>query len=157
MDVRFTPEGIYLPAIDLWLDPKTRCDNSWISHAHSDHARGLHCNVIATRQTLRIYRQRWPEDVDQPQNLHVLDYGQSIDWHGARLTAYGASHIVGAAQLLVEYAGERLVYTGDIKMRAAICGTATAVVPCNRLIIESTFGLPIFHFLDRDRARERIV
>ena len=157
MDVRFTPEGIYLPAIDLWLDPKIRCNHSWISHAHSDHARGLHCHVIATSPTLRIYRHRWPEDVDQPQSLHPLDYGKSLEWNGARLTAYPASHIVGAAQLLIEYEGKRLVYTGDIKLRPPICGATTEPVGCDRLIIESTFGLPIYHFLDRDGARERIV
>ena len=37
--------------------------------------------------TLRIYRLRWPEDVDTPQDLESLDYGQSLDFHGARLTA----------------------------------------------------------------------
>ncbi|MDZ4796565.1 MAG: hypothetical protein SGI92_00275, partial [Bryobacteraceae bacterium] len=33
----------------------------------------------------------------------------------------------------------------------------TQVVPCDRLIIESTFGIPVYHFLDADAARERIV
>lgn len=157
MDVRFTGEGVYLPEIDLWLDPRNRCEHSWISHAHSDHARGLHCNVLATGPTLRIYRQRWPEDIDQPQNLVQMDYGQTIDWKGARLTAFPASHIVGAAQLLIEFGGERLVYTGDIKLRPPICGVTTEVIPCHRLIVESTFGLPIYHFLHRDQARTRIV
>jgi hypothetical protein len=59
--------------------------------------------------------------------------------------------------LLVEYRGERLVYTGDIKLRAPLCGTVTEIVQCDRLIIESTFGLPIYRFLARDEARSRIV
>ncbi len=80
-----------------------------------------------------------------------------MEWNGARLTAFPASHIVGAAQLLIELDGERLVYTGDIKLRSPICGATTEIVPCDRLIIESTFGLPIYHFLNRDQARERIV
>jgi Cft2 family RNA processing exonuclease len=33
----------------------------------------------------------------------------------------------------------------------------TEIVPCDRLIIESTFGLPVFHFLSREEAAERIV
>ncbi len=40
-----------------------------------------------------------------------------MEWHGARLTAFPASHILGAAQLLIEFENERLVYTGDIKLR----------------------------------------
>jgi Cft2 family RNA processing exonuclease len=157
VDIEFTSEGIRVAAIDLWLDPAQTCESSWISHAHSDHARGLHCNVIATPDTLRIYRLRWPEDEQTPQSLMPLEYGQSVEFRGARLTAYPASHIVGAAQLLIEYRGERVVYTGDIKLRAPICGVPTEVVPCDRLIIESTFGVPVYHFLDRDTARERIV
>jgi Cft2 family RNA processing exonuclease len=57
----------------------------------------------------------------------------------------------------VEYEGERLVYTGDIKRRPPICGVETQITPCDRLIIESTFGLPIFRFLSRDEAVERIL
>ena len=100
---------------------------------------------------------RWPEDAAVPQHFHTLEYGQSLEWRGAILTAYPASHIVGAAQLLVEYRGERLLYTGDIKLRPPICGAKTEIVPCDRLIIESTFGLPVFCFLSCDEARERIV
>ncbi len=36
-------------------------------------------------------------------------------------------------------------------------GRPTQVVPCDRLIVESTFGLPLFHFISREEARERIV
>ncbi|MEJ7607604.1 MAG: hypothetical protein WKF37_15375 [Bryobacteraceae bacterium] len=157
MEVQFTPEGIHLPAIDLWLDPAHKCQSSWISHAHSDHARGLHCQVIGTPLTLRAYRIRWPEEEASPQSLKALDYGESMVWNGATLTAVPASHIVGAAQLLVEFEGERLVYTGDIKLRQSICGVDTVVVSCDRLIIESTFGLPIYKFLSREEAVERIV
>ena len=157
MDIRFSEQGIYVADIDLWLDPQERSDNSWLSHGHSDHARGLHCKVLATTDTLRIYRKRWPEDAEFPQNLQALDYGQSVDFNGARLTAYSASHIVGAAQLLIEWKGERVLYTGDIKLRDPICGAATELVPCDRLIIESTFGIPIYHFLSREEAGERIV
>jgi Cft2 family RNA processing exonuclease len=157
MDIRFTPGGIFLPEIDLWLDPADRCENAWISHAHSDHARGLHRNVVGTPDTLRLYRLRWREAESDPQDLHPLEYGESMEWRGGRLTVYPASHIVGAAQLLIEYRGERVLYTGDIKLRPPICGVETQVVPCDRLVIESTFGLPIFHFLSREQAAERIV
>lgn len=157
MDIRFTAQGIYLPEIDLWLDPQQRCENSWISHGHSDHARGLHGAVLGTPETLRIYRIRWPEQIETPQRLYPLPLREPMEWSGATLTAFPASHIVGAAQLLIEYRGERVVYTGDIKLRQAICGESTEIVPCDRLIIESTFGLPIFHFLDREDAASRII
>ena len=86
-----------------------------------------------------------------------LDFGQSLEWNGARLTAFPASHILGAAQLLVEYRAQRLVYTGDIKLRQPLCGETTTPVPCDQLIIESTFGLPIYRLLSREDAVRRIV
>ena len=86
-----------------------------------------------------------------------LEFGESADWNGAALTAYPASHILGAAQLLIEFRGERLVYTGDIKLRQPLCGDTTEPVPCDRLIIESTFGLPLYKLLGREEAAEKIV
>ncbi|MEO8660654.1 MAG: hypothetical protein ABI693_19445 [Bryobacteraceae bacterium] len=157
MRVEYTPDGILLPDIGLWLDPQQACSAAWISHGHSDHARELHGSVFGTSATLRFYRMRWPEDEGVAQDLHPVEFGETVDFGGARLTAYPAGHILGAAQLLVEYGDERLVYTGDIKLRAPLCGATTEIVPCHRLIIESTFGLPIYHFLSADQARGRIV
>lgn len=158
MEVEFRSGGIYLPAIDLWLDNTDPCSATWISHGHSDHARGCHGKIIGTSTTLRFYRMRlWLDDEQQEPEMIPLDFGQSMEWRGASLTAFPASHILGAAQLLIEYRGERLVYTGDIKLRAALCGDMTRPVACDRLIIESTFGLPIYKFLDREIAVERIL
>jgi Cft2 family RNA processing exonuclease len=154
--IDFLPTGILLKNLGLWLDPQTEVDAAWISHAHSDHARGYHRTVIGSPFTLDLYRMRWPEG-EQKQKLDVAKWGQPIDWRGARLTAYPAGHILGAAQLLIEVEGERIVYTGDIKLRAPLCGEATEVIRCDRLIVESTFGLPIYHFLDREEARDRIL
>ena len=157
MQVEFHTQGIFLPEIGLWLDNTDDCAINWISHGHSDHARGCHGVVFGTAETLRVYRERmWTEPVQEPVQRPVA-YGESWDFGGARLTAYPAAHIVGAAQLLVEWHGERLVYTGDIKLHSAICGRQTEVVQCDRLIVESTFGLPIYHFLSADEARARIV
>lgn len=158
MQVEFRPSGIYLPEIDLWLDNTEPCGATWISHGHSDHARGCHGRVIGTSTTLRFYRMRlWLGENDTEPEQFPLDYGHSIDWNGAKLSAYPAGHILGAAQLLVEYGSERMVYSGDIKLRPPLCGATTQIVPCDRLIIESTFGLPIFRLLDRERAMGRMV
>jgi Cft2 family RNA processing exonuclease len=158
MEVEFHNRGIYLPQIDLWLDSTEDAPCCWISHGHSDHARGLHGCVYGTRDTLEFYRMRNVlEGTPREPDYRALAYGESFERGGAKLTAVPASHILGAAQLLVEYRGERLVYTGDIKLRAPLCGVKTEVVPCDRLIIESTFGLPIYRFLAGEEAAARMV
>ena len=158
MQVEYRDSGIYLPEIELWLDNTEPCSATWISHGHSDHARGCHGQVIGTSATLRIYRMRlWLEEGQAEPETLPLDFGESMEWNGAQLTAYPASHILGAAQLLVEFGGERLVYTGDIKLRQPLCGDTTEPIVCDRLIIESTFGLPIYKLLDREDAASQIV
>lgn len=153
MQVEYHESGIYLPEIRLWLDNTEGCEAGWISHGHSDHARGCHGTVIGTPVTLEFYRKRlWLGEGDTEPKHMPLEFGESLEWNGAELTPYPASHILGAAQLLVEYRGERLVYTGDIKLRQPLCGETTQPVSCDRLIIESTFGLPIYRLLDRSDA-----
>ena len=109
MRVDYTPEGIRLPEIDLWLDPDVPVPAAWLSHAHSDHARGIHDTVIATSITAQIYRHRWPLPPERSQQVFTLNPNQSMEWNGAALTSRQAAHILGAAQLLVEFQGERLV------------------------------------------------
>ncbi len=152
MRVDFHLLGIHLPEIGLWLDPGLAVPTAWISHGHSDHARAAHGLVFATDETLTVYGIR----VGAAPEMRPMPAGQPWEYRGARLTAFPAGHILGSAQLLVEYQGERLVYTGDVKLRPPLCGTPAQSVPCDRLIVESTFGLPIFRFLDCDEARRRI-
>jgi len=153
MRIDFTAQGIHIPEIGLWLDPAVDSDAAWISHAHSDHARGRHNTVLATAETIEFCKLR---SEGHGPFQYPLIFGDAMEWRGARLTALPASHILGAAQLLIEHRGERVLYTGDLKLRPPLCGAVTQTAPCDRLIIESTFGLPVFHFLSREEARARI-
>lgn len=157
MRLDFTPRGIHVPGLGLWLDPLEDCEMAWVSHGHRDHARGTHGCVLATPETIEIYRIRYGKDLSAATRFEPLQYGQTLELRGARLTAYPAGHILGSAQLLIECNGQRVLYTGDIKRLAPLCGAAAQVVPCHRLIIESTFGLPTYHFLPREEARARMV
>ncbi len=158
MHVKFHEHGIFLPEIELWLDSTEPQRATWISQGHNDHARGCHGTVLGTPTTLRFYRMRLtPEPGERAPEAVPLEFGESIDWNGAELTAYPAGHILGAAQLLIVYKGERLVYTGDVKLRVPLAGDTAVIVPCDQLIIESTFGLPIYRLLSRDEARDRII
>ena len=74
-----------------------------------------------------LYRLRWPEDESVPQTWFLFPTVTLLSSTGRALTAWPASHIVGAAQLLIEYRGERIVYTGDIKLRPPICGAVTQI------------------------------
>jgi len=69
MRLDFTPRGIRVPGLGLWLDPLEDCEMAWVSHGHRDHARGTHGCVLATPETIEIYRIRYGEDLSAPRAL----------------------------------------------------------------------------------------
>jgi Cft2 family RNA processing exonuclease len=75
-----------------------------------------------------------------------MPYGERRDYGRFALTFFPAGHCLGSAQVLVEADGERLVYTGDIKLRANVAAEEAVIVPCDTLIMESTFGDPLYRF-----------
>lgn len=133
-------DGLYLPELDLWLDadgPRERCV---ISHGHSDHI-AEHRAIIATPETARIFRHRRGDAL-----METLRYGERRDYGRYALTFFPAGHCLGSAQVLVEADGERLVYTGDIKLRPNVTAENACIVPCDTLVMESTFGDPLYRF-----------
>jgi Cft2 family RNA processing exonuclease len=143
LDVQHSADGLYLPGLDLWLDPHTPKPRAVISHAHSDHI-GDHGAIIATPATARLTRHRRGATIDAT----MLEYGEALEAERFRLTFYPAGHCLGSAQTLVEdkASGERLVYTGDYKLRPNPTAADAVIVPCDTLISESTFGHPRYLF-----------
>ena len=133
-------EGLYLPDLDLWLDADGARDHCVISHAHSDHI-AEHRSIVATPETARIFRHRQGEA-----EIETLQYGERRDYGRYALTFYPAGHCLGSAQVLVEADGERLVYTGDIKLRPNVAAEQAVIVACDTLVMESTFGDPLYRF-----------
>lgn len=133
-------EGLYLPELDLWLDASGAREHCVISHGHSDHI-AQHRSIVATPETARIFRHRCGEA-----QVETLRYGERRNYGRYALTFYPAGHCLGSAQVLVEAQGERLVYTGDIKLRTNVAAENAEIVECDTLIMESTFGDPIYKF-----------
>ena len=133
-------EGLYLPDLDLWLDADGPRDRCVISHAHSDHI-AEHRAIVATPETARIFHHRRGAAAVEP-----LRYGERRDFGRYALTMIPAGHCLGSAMILVEADGERLVYTGDFKLRPNVVAETAEIVPCDTLVMESTFGDPLYRF-----------
>lgn len=74
-----------------------------------------------------------------------VSYGETISLPGSVSATYvPAGHVLGSAQILLEHAGERIVVTGDFKRCPDPTCTPFEVTPCDVLITEATFGLPVF-------------
>ncbi len=57
-----------------------------------------------------------------------------------------AGHVLGAAQLVVDHPGGRLVYTGDWSAERDGTHDPGERIPCDELVVTTTFALPIFRF-----------
>jgi putative mRNA 3-end processing factor len=117
-------------------------DLAVISHGHSDHARPGHATVLATPATLDIMALRLGDQAGALRR--PLAYGESIELGGVRLRLEPAGHVLGSAQVVMEYAGTRVVVSGDYKRRADPTCAAFAPIPCDLFVTEATFGLPVF-------------
>lgn len=139
--IRPEPHGIYIPPADCWIDPSRAVDKALVTHGHADHARGGHGQTVATPETLAIMKLRYATD----DGAAPVSYGETIRLAGGVDATYlPAGHVLGSAQILLEHAGERVIVTGDYKRRSDPTCALFEVTPCDILITEATFGLPLF-------------
>lgn len=139
--IRPEPWGIHIVPADAWVDPARAVPRALVTHGHADHARGGHGQTIATPETLAIMKLRYATS----DGARPAAYGEVIALGGGvSATFIPAGHVLGSAQILLEHAGERVVVTGDYKRSADPTCLPFQVTPCDILITEATFGLPVF-------------
>ncbi|PJI90512.1 putative mRNA 3-end processing factor [Sphingomonas koreensis] len=135
--------GLYVRPADLWIDPSQPVERAVVTHGHADHARSGHGAVFATPETLAIMSLRYGVDAGAAHNA-AFSYQDGFERGGVRFTFHPAGHVLGSAQIAMDYAGERIVVTGDYKRRPDPTCAPFEVVPCDILVTEATFGLPVF-------------
>jgi putative mRNA 3-end processing factor len=146
--VRVVPQGIYIEPGQFFIDPVRGVERAVVTHGHADHARPGSKHVLATSQTLAIMQTRYGEGAGQGQ---ALSYNQPIEINGVKLWLAPAGHVLGSAQVVVEWNGCRVVISGDYKRRYDPTCALFEVVPCDVFVTEATFGLPVFrHPSDAD-------
>ena len=151
--VQILPQGLYAPAFDAWIDPPAPAARAILSHGHADHAAAGHGEVWATSETLAIYRRRNPgwAGVARP-----LAFTQPVPGDGGTVALFPSGHILGAAQIRIEAAGGSALYTGDFRRGASRTAPPAAAPSADVLIMETTFGLPVFRFPPREALEARL-
>jgi putative mRNA 3-end processing factor len=152
-----TEKGLFVKPGGFYIDPVRPVENAVISHGHADHARPGNTAVWATPQTIGIMQVRYQQATGQI--LHAVDYGSehSFEIGDVRIFFAPAGHLLGSAQVVLEFQGRRLVYSGDYKRAADPTCLPFEVVPCDIFITEATFGLPIFHHPDPQAEVQRLL
>jgi putative mRNA 3-end processing factor len=144
-------KGLYCRPGGFHIDPHGAVRRAVITHGHSDHARPGHDAVLATEETLAIMRARLGEGA--PSRPQAVPYGEPLTIGDVTVTLFPAGHVLGSAQVLIEYEGVRAVVSGDYKRSADPTCAPFALVRCDLFITEATFALPVFQHGD---ARDEV-
>jgi putative mRNA 3-end processing factor len=119
-----------------------------VTHAHSDHVNQLSDSVkesetiLATPVTIEMIELLGYVSKSLKALFRLkarpLEYNQVFSTGVEKLILLPADHIIGSAQVMVDYKGYRLGYTGDFKL------TKNTVIMKNLdvLVIEATYGNP---------------
>lgn len=120
-------------------------DCNVVSHAHADHLpRNPAATVVCSDETAALAEARTGtpvEHVEETDGISLLPAG----------------HIVGSRAALIEEAGRRYLYTGDVSTRDRLTLSGFQPVAADVLVIETTYGHPDYRFPDQAELESEIV
>lgn len=137
-----TPAGLHCPVGGFYVDPVRPVDRAVITHGHSDHARWGCRHYLSAKPGEPILRMRLGNEAE----FEFLEYGEPRTIGGVHVSLHPAGHMLGSAQVRLEYRGEVAVVTGDYKLQSDATCADFEPVRCHTLVTESTFGLPIYQW-----------
>ncbi|BAU55287.1 MBL fold metallo-hydrolase [Mucilaginibacter gotjawali] len=138
--VYFDTNGLYCKYGDFYIDPILPVKNAVISHAHADHAKSNNHMVYCTAATYGFMQLRYGKNAAV--KSHIIAYDQSFFVGNVKITLVPAGHMLGSAQVLMEYEGVKYLYTGDYKLQPDNTCEPLEWVKTDVLITESTFANP---------------
>ena len=140
--IRPTPAGLCVLPGDFLIDPVRPNDRAIITHGHADHARPDNGHVLATKETLAIMKTRIGERAGG--SMQSLAYHEPIRIGDVEVKLLPAGHVLGSAQVQMDYQGQRVIVSGDYKRRPDLTCVPFEPVVCDVFVTEATFGLPVF-------------
>lgn len=137
----------------VFLDSSSSSDVTCITHAHLDHWRGAFGLVIMTNETFHILRAR-----EIRINNHLTsNYGEAITpLENIQISSMNSGHMLGSCLFKINAQDEEIVYTGDLNTVETILEKPAEVVEAKDLLIEATYGTPLYKFGPRERIYAQI-
>lgn len=150
--IKFTKKGIYCPQGKFYLDPWYPVDCAVISHGHADHARWGMKRYLCTDDSKAILQHRLGADI----KVESIPYHKTLTINGVKVSFHPAGHVIGSAQIRLEYKGYVVVFSGDYKTQPDFITTPFEPVTCHTFITESTFGLPIYNWQSEEALQNQL-
>jgi Predicted exonuclease of the beta-lactamase fold involved in RNA processing len=150
--IRVAPEGLYCELGDFYIDPWRPVSQALITHAHSDHARWGSKQYYSSEKSIPLLKLRLGEDVP----VIGKKWGEKFKMGETWVSFHPAGHILGSAQVRVEYKDHVWVASGDFKRTADPSCDAFEVQKCDTFISEATFALPLYKWDSGEVTAEKI-
>jgi putative mRNA 3-end processing factor len=136
----YDTNGLYCKYGDFYIDPQQPVKVAVISHAHADHAIPGNNEVYCTKATAAFMQLRYGKNAAR--TFIIAAYHQTFTVGSIQISFIPAGHILGSAQILMEYQGVRYLYTGDYKLQSDATCEPLEWVKTDVLVTESTFANP---------------
>tara|TARA_R110002072_G_scaffold168507_2_gene322111 strand:+ start:8199 stop:9218 length:1020 start_codon:yes stop_codon:yes gene_type:complete len=150
--VKFTKKGIYCIPGKFYLDPWFPVEYAIISHGHADHSRPGNKHYLCQNDSKAIIKHRLGQDI----SIESLGYNETKNINGVQVSFFPAGHVIGSAQIRLEYKGYVVVFSGDYKTQPDFISTPYEPVKCHEFITESTFGLPIYKWKKEEELQAEL-
>ncbi len=135
---------------NLCIDPHKvpKSTNAFISHAHSDHVKlSKKTLFFATAPTIDLVKERFGGA-----NFSPIELNKKTDFDGFNIELKENGHILGSAQALIESDGKEFVFTSDFRLQESLLFRGAEPLPCETLVLETTFGSPEYVFPKQDEV-----
>src|SRR4051812_47423226 len=109
--LELTPQGLFCRPGNFHIDPCRGVENAVITHAHSDHARRGSRNYFCVSSSVSLVKTRLGGGI----NVRGVPYREPVKMGEVLVSFHPAGHIMGSAQIRMEWGGEVWVASGDYK------------------------------------------
>ena len=144
--ISLTARGLHCKQGDFYIDPWKPVSRAVVTHAHADHTYRGSQKYLVPKAGEWVSRIRIGEDA----TIETLSYRETIDINGVKVSFHPAGHILGSAQVRVEYKGEIWVISGDYKLTPDATCEPFEPVKCHHFVTEATFGLPVYRWQESE-------
>lgn len=86
-----------------------------------------------------------------------IGVGEKLKVDDLEISVHDAGHILGSVMFYIATPEHSILYTGDLNCVETLVSKPAEEVPCETLVIDSTFGYPYFSFPSRDKIYSDII
>lgn len=152
--VTTTPVGLACTDGGFHIDPWGAAPVAVVTHAHGDHLRPGSGRYLVAAPGAALARRRLPPGA----TLEAVPYGQPLRLGATTVSLHPSGHVLGAAQVRIAHDdGRTWVVTGDWKRERDPTCAPLEVVPCDVLVTEATFALPIHRWPEAEAVAEEVL